>query len=145
MFRPLLGHLQVLWENRSHSWICFPRWPENDLIKVETCRPDNVLFLLYIKQSVVLTDTYSFSHLVFLLDVDVVNLTALPLYYREKPLYPLNTGPGRPHTHTHWAFLRRCPSNTRPGGSHSHPGRFSEEKISCVLLGFKTRIVLPVV
>ena len=55
MFRPLLGHLQVLWENRSKSclyfnaidscWICFPRGPEDDLIKVETCRPDNILFL----------------------------------------------------------------------------------------------------
>jgi len=33
MFRPLLGH----------------RGPEDDLIKVETCRPDNILFLLYIK------------------------------------------------------------------------------------------------
>ena len=76
MFRPLLGHLQALWENRSKSylyfsalwdpksvsiwdptmhrnidssWICFPRGPEDDLIKVETCRPGNILFLLYIK------------------------------------------------------------------------------------------------
>ena len=31
------------------SWICFPRGPEDGLIKVETCRPDNVLFLLFIK------------------------------------------------------------------------------------------------
>ena len=31
------------------SWICFPRGPEDDLIKVETYRPDNILFLLYIK------------------------------------------------------------------------------------------------
>jgi len=28
--------------------------PEDDIIKVETCRPDNILFLLYIKWSVVL-------------------------------------------------------------------------------------------
>jgi len=65
MFRPLLGHLQALWENRSKNclcfntlwdptmrwnidsyWICFLREPEDDLIKVETCRPDNILFLL---------------------------------------------------------------------------------------------------
>ena len=83
MFRPLLGHLQALWENRSksylyfnalwdpkclqivfnihitqsasiwnptihwdmgRSWICFPRGPEDDLIKAETCRPDNIYF-----------------------------------------------------------------------------------------------------
>jgi len=77
MFRPLLGHLQALWENRSKSylhfnalwdpkclqiwdptmhwnidssWICFLREPEEDLIKVETCRPDNMLFLLYINK-----------------------------------------------------------------------------------------------
>jgi len=49
MFRPLLGHLQALWENRSKnyihfnamwdtlhwnvhgSWICFLRRPEDDL------------------------------------------------------------------------------------------------------------------
>jgi len=51
MFRPLLGHLQALWENRSKnclcSWICFLSGPEDDLIKVATCRPDNILFLLY--------------------------------------------------------------------------------------------------
>ena len=35
--------------NIGSSWICFPRGPEDDLIKVETCWPDNVLFLLYIK------------------------------------------------------------------------------------------------
>jgi len=74
MFRHLLGHLQALWENRSKSylyfnalwdhkriwdptmhwnidssWICFPRGPEDGLIKVEICRPDNILFLWYIK------------------------------------------------------------------------------------------------
>ena len=72
MFR-LLGHLQALWENRSKSylyfnafldpkclqivlynyiyssWICFPRGPEDDLIKVETWCLDNILFSLYIK------------------------------------------------------------------------------------------------
>ena len=31
------------------SWICYIRGSEDDLIKVETCRPDNILFLLYIK------------------------------------------------------------------------------------------------
>jgi len=31
------------------SWICFPRGPEDDPIKVETCRPDNTLFLLSVK------------------------------------------------------------------------------------------------
>ena len=35
--------------NIDSSWICFPRGSEDDLIKVETCRPDNTLFLLYIK------------------------------------------------------------------------------------------------
>ena len=55
MFRPLLGHLQDLCENISKmidnmdsSWICFPRGPEDDLKKVETCRPDNILCLLHI-------------------------------------------------------------------------------------------------
>ena len=70
MLRHLLGNLQGLWENRSQSylyfnaswdpkrlkivlhlnidssWICFSRGPEDDLIKVEACRPDNILFLL---------------------------------------------------------------------------------------------------
>jgi len=52
-----------IWDPTMHwniesSWICFPRGPEDDPIKVETCRPDNVLFLLYIKLGVVLlTDT----------------------------------------------------------------------------------------
>ena len=73
MFRRLLGHLQVLWEKRSKSylyvnalwdptmhwnidssWICFSRGPEDDLINVETFRPDNIQFLLYIEYSVVL-------------------------------------------------------------------------------------------
>ena len=44
--------------NIDSSWTSFSRGPEDDLIKVETCRPDNILFLLYIKCSVVLlTDT----------------------------------------------------------------------------------------
>jgi hypothetical protein len=65
MFRPLLGHLQALWENRYNdqdqhqcivgsqmhwnidsSWICFLRGTEDDLIEVETCRLDNILLLL---------------------------------------------------------------------------------------------------
>jgi len=41
MFRRLLGHLQDLRENS------FLRGPEDDLIKVETYRYDNILFLLY--------------------------------------------------------------------------------------------------
>jgi len=56
MFRPLLGHLQAFRENRfkiidntGSSWIRFLRGPEDDLIKVETCRSDIILFLLYTK------------------------------------------------------------------------------------------------
>ena len=30
--------------NIDGSWICFLRGLEDDLIKVETCRPDNTLF-----------------------------------------------------------------------------------------------------
>ena len=53
----MLTYPTVHW-NIDSSWICFPIGPENDLIKVETCHPDNILFLLYIKWSVVLlTDT----------------------------------------------------------------------------------------
>ena len=38
-----------MWDPTMHwnidsSWICFPRGLEGDLIKVETCRPDNILF-----------------------------------------------------------------------------------------------------
>jgi len=47
-----------MYSNINSSWICFLRGPEDDLIKIETCRPDDTLFLLYIKQIVVLlTDT----------------------------------------------------------------------------------------
>ena len=35
--------------NIDSPWICVPREPEDDLIKVETRRPDNIIFLLYIK------------------------------------------------------------------------------------------------
>ena len=46
-----------LW-NLDSSWICFTRGPEDDPIKVETCRPNNTLFLLCTKWGVVLlTDT----------------------------------------------------------------------------------------
>jgi len=45
---------QCIVGNIDSSWICFLRRPEDDLIKVETCRTDSTLFLLYIKQSVVL-------------------------------------------------------------------------------------------
>ena len=34
---------------KVETWICFSIGPEDDLIKVETCRPDNILLLLYIK------------------------------------------------------------------------------------------------
>ena len=65
MFRLLLGHLQVLWEkqiqelcfnalwdptmhwNIDSYWIYFLRGPEDDLMKVETCRPDNTIFIVY--------------------------------------------------------------------------------------------------
>ena len=65
MFRPLLVHLQILWENRSKSypyfnafgipqcieidstWICFPRGSEDDLIKFEKCRPDDISCIVY--------------------------------------------------------------------------------------------------
>ena len=35
--------------NINSSWICFLRGPEDGLIEVKTCCPDNILFLLYIK------------------------------------------------------------------------------------------------
>ena len=38
---------QIHW-NIDRSWICFPRGPEDDLIKVETYHPDNILFWLCI-------------------------------------------------------------------------------------------------
>jgi len=41
--------------NIDSSWICFLRGPEDDLIEVETCRPDNILFLLS-RNKVLLTD-----------------------------------------------------------------------------------------
>ena len=37
--------------NLDRSWICFLRWPKDDLITVEIC-PDNVLFLLYINGAI---------------------------------------------------------------------------------------------
>ena len=44
--------------NIDSSWICFLSGPEDDLIKVEKCRPDDILILLYIEQNIVLlTDT----------------------------------------------------------------------------------------
>ena len=47
IFQRIVGS-QMQWSTDS-SWICFPRGPEDDLIKVETCCPDNILFLLCIK------------------------------------------------------------------------------------------------
>jgi len=49
-----LSIFQWIWDPTVHGnidifWIRFLRGPEDDLIKVETCRPDNILFLLYIK------------------------------------------------------------------------------------------------
>jgi len=61
-----LSIFQCIWDPTMHwnidsFWICFPKGPEDDLINVETCRPHNILLLLYIKQSVVLlTDTLYF-------------------------------------------------------------------------------------
>jgi len=45
-YRKHLGSHNAL---KYSSWICLPRGPKDDLINVETCRPDNILFLLYIK------------------------------------------------------------------------------------------------
>ena len=49
-----ITHTVSIWDPTMHwdiniSWICFPRGPEDDLIKVEICRPDNILLLLYMK------------------------------------------------------------------------------------------------
>jgi len=58
-----LSIFQCIWDPTMHrnidsSRMCFARGSEDELIKFETCRPDNILFLLYIKWSVVLlTDT----------------------------------------------------------------------------------------
>ena len=41
-----------IWDPTMHrniDRVWFPRGPEDDPINVETCRPDNILFLLYIK------------------------------------------------------------------------------------------------
>ena len=47
--------------NIDSSWISFLRGPADDLIKVETCRPDNIFILLYKEQRLVLlTDTFLF-------------------------------------------------------------------------------------
>jgi len=54
----------TIYRNIDSYWICFPIGPEDDLIKVETCRPDNTLFLLYIKQSVVLLADTLYLYLV---------------------------------------------------------------------------------
>ena len=54
MFHIHITQSLSVWDPTMHwnidsSCTCFPRGPEDDLIKVETCRPDNTLFLLYIK------------------------------------------------------------------------------------------------
>jgi len=49
MFRPFLGHLQALWENKSKSFIYFNALWDRKCIWDPTCRPDNVLSLFYIK------------------------------------------------------------------------------------------------
>ena len=48
--------------------ICFPRGSEDDLIKVETCRPDNIIFVLYIKSSVVLLTNTLYLYVITLRD-----------------------------------------------------------------------------
>ena len=48
--------------------------PEDDLIKVEKCRPDNILFLLYIKESVVLLTDRSYLYVITLRDGKHENL-----------------------------------------------------------------------
>ena len=119
MFRPLLGHLQAIWENRSKnylylnalwdpkclqivfhvhrtqsgsiwdptvhwdidsSWICFPRGPEDDLIKVETCCPGNMLFL-YIKLCI--------SHSCTSLFILCVSKLMLPAHRPNLPTCPV--------------------------------------------------------
>ena len=47
-----------IWDSTIHwninsSWIYFLRGPEDDPIKVETCLPDSIIFLLYIKFCVI--------------------------------------------------------------------------------------------
>jgi len=55
MFRSLLGHLQALWENKSKSYLYFnvlwdPKCCKNlGSHNAWRCRPENMLFLLYIK------------------------------------------------------------------------------------------------
>jgi hypothetical protein len=48
IFQCILGSQMYRNTSIDSSWICFPRGPEDELIKAETCRPDNILFLLYI-------------------------------------------------------------------------------------------------
>ena len=46
MFQCTVGSHNAL---KHSSWICFLRGPEDDLVNAETCRPNDILFLLYIK------------------------------------------------------------------------------------------------
>jgi len=55
---PLRKQIQELsirqWIVGSHNalkywWICFPTGPEDELINVETCHPDNILFFIVYK------------------------------------------------------------------------------------------------
>ena len=45
VFQPLLCLCLCLRLNINSSWMCFLRGPEGDLIKVGTCRLDNILLL----------------------------------------------------------------------------------------------------
>jgi len=54
--------------NTDSSRICFLREPEDDLVKVETCRPNSIPFLLFIKQSVVLLTYTLYLYVITLRD-----------------------------------------------------------------------------
>ena len=67
MLRHLIGHLQHLGSHNAlkYRWFLdlFSRGPEDDILKVETCRPDNILIFIYIKLIVVLLpDTIVFMY-----------------------------------------------------------------------------------
>ena len=54
IFQCIVGSHNALWNptmqwNINSSWICFLWGLEDDLINVETCRPNSKLFLLHIK------------------------------------------------------------------------------------------------
>jgi len=72
--------------NTDSSWISFPRGPEDDLIKVETCRPHNILFLLYRMKCCVID-----WHVVF-------------ICYNTSGGETLNKNMGQGTKYPHWGF-----------------------------------------